>query len=397
MRVLIVGAGAIGSLVGHGLARAGHEVTLVGRQPYVAAVRARGLGLEDGGVTRTTAKNLVWRAAENLAWRAAENGRRASRANARAVTSALDVADEPFDLILLTVKAYDAVEAAAQVEPLARRGVPILVLQNGVGGEEAVTAILGRPSLAQPGSPDPGHKRGFGNPLGAIEATILSAVITLSVEVLEPGLVRLATTRGGIGLAPTVPGQSVAELSEVFRGAGFRTSVYRDHRPIKWAKLLLNIIANASPAILDMPPDEVFADDRLFALEQAAFREAVMVMRALGLRPVSLPGYPVPLFAWAICSLPAWLLRPILRKAIVSGRGGKMPSLHIDLSRGKGKSEVEYLNGAVARYAQELGLDAPVNRALHSVLMGIVKGEVAWDEYRGQPERLLRACSLGES
>ena len=341
MRVLIVGAGAIGSLVGHGLARAGHDVTLVGRQPFVAAVRARGLGLEDGGgVTRVM--------------------------DVRAVTSALDVANEPFDLVLLTVKAYDTAEAAAQVEPLARRGVPILVLQNGVGGEEAVAEVLGK-------------------------ATILSAVITLSVEALEPGLVRLATTRGGIGLAPTAPGQSVAELGQVFREAGFRTAVYRDHQAMKWAKLLLNMIANASPAILDMFPDEVFADSRLFALEQAAFCEAVAVMRALGLRPVSLPGYPVPLFAWAICSLPVWLLRPILRKVIVRGRGGKMPSLHIDLSRGKGKSEVEYLNGAVVRYAQELGVDAPVNRALHAVLMGIVKGEIPWEEYRGQPERLLLA------
>ena len=372
MEVLIVGAGAIGLLVGHGLARAGHEVTLVGRQPFVTAMRARGLGLEDGGrVTRAT--------------------------NVRAVTSALDVADEPFDLVILTVKAYDATEAAAQVEPLARRGVPILVLQNGVGGEEAVAGILSGSSLARPGSSDPGRKRGFGNPLGAIEATILSAVITLSVEVLEPGLVRLATTRGGIGLAPTAPGQSVVELGQVFQAAGFRISTYRDYRAMKWAKLLLNMIANASPAILDMLPDHVFADSRLFALEQAAFREAVVVMRALGLRPMSLPGYSVPLFAWAISTLPAWLLRPILRKAIVGGRGGKMPSLHIDLSRGKGKSEVEYLNGAVVRHAQELGLDAPVNRALHAALMGIVQGEVPWEEYRGQPGRLLAVCSLGES
>jgi len=338
MRVLIVGAGAIGSLVGHRLARAGHEVTLVGRQPFVAAVCARGIGVEDGGVAQAM--------------------------KVRAVTNVPDVADEPFDLILLTVKAYDATEAAAQVERLARGGVPILVLQNGVGGEEAVTTILGG-------------------------ATIFSAVITLSVEVLEPGLVRLATRRGGIGLAPTSPGQSVAELAKVFRAAGFKTSVYRDYRAMKWSKLLLNMIANASPAILDMFPDQVFADSRLFALEQAAFREAVAVMRALGLRPLSLPGYPVPLFAWALCSLPAWLLRPILRRIIVPGRGGKMPSLFMDLSRGKGKSEVEYLNGAVVRYAQDLGLDAPVNRALHAVLTGIVKGEIPWEEYRGQPERLL--------
>ena len=348
MRVLIVGAGAIGSLVGHRLARAGNnEVTLVGRQPHVAAVRARGLGLEDGG-------RITW------------------ATNVGAVTDVQDVAGRSFDLILLTVKAYDAAEAASQVEPLARRGVPVLVLQNGVGGEETVAEVLG-------------------------EATILSAVITLSVEVLEPGLVRLATTRGGIGLVPTAPGQSVAELAGVFRQAGFRTSEYRDYRAMKWAKLLLNIVANASPAILGLFPDQVFADRRLFTLEQAAFREAVMVMRALGLRPVSLPGYPVPLFAWAICSLPARLVRPILRRAVVGGRGGKMPSLHMDLSKGKGKSEVEYLNGAVVRYAQELGLDVPVNRALHAVLMGIVRGEISWEEYRGQPQRLLRACSLGES
>jgi 2-dehydropantoate 2-reductase len=346
VRVLIVGAGAVGSLVGHRLARAGNEVTLVGRQPYVAAVRARGLGLEDGG-------RVTW------------------AMEVRAVTNVPGVADGPFDLVVLTVKAYDTAEAAAQVEPLARRRIPILVLQNGVGGEETVAEVLG-------------------------EATILSAVITLSVEVLEPGLLHLATTRGGIGLAPTASDQSVAELAEVFRKAGFRASVYRDHQAMKWSKLLLNIMANASPAVLDMFPDEVFADCRLFAMEQAAFREAVTVMRALGLQPVSLPGYPVPLFTWALYSLPAWLLRPIFQRVIVPGRGGKMPSLHMDLSRGKGKSEVEYLNGAVVRYAQGLGLEAPVNRVLHSVLMGIVRGEISWEEYRGQPERLLRACSLGK-
>jgi len=353
VRALIVGAGAIGSLVGHRLALAGHEVTLVGRQPYVAAVQARGLGVEEGGqVTRTT--------------------------NVRAVTSVLDGADEPFDLVLLTVKAYDTAEAAAQVEPLARRGVPILIMQNGVGGEETVAELLD-------------------------EVTILSAVITLSVEVQEPGLVRLATTRGGIGLAPTAPGQSVTELAEVFRVTGFRTAVYRSYQAMKWSKLLLNIVANAAPAILDVSPAESFADSRLFYLEQAAFCEAVAVMRALVPCPlslipcpVSLPGYSVPLFAWAICSLPAWLLRPIFQRVIVPGRGGKMPSLHMDLSRGKGKSEVECLNGAVVRYAQELGMDAPVNRALHAVLMGIVKEEIPWEEYRGQPERLLAACGLGK-
>ena len=343
MRCLIVGAGAIGSLIGHRLARAGNAVTLVGREGYVAAVRARGLGLEEGG---------------RVAW----------ATNLRPVTHVDEVAGEPFDLVIFTVKAYDTAAAAEQTAPLARRGAPILVVQNGVGGEEIVAQVL--------------------------EATILSAVITLAVEVLEPGLVRLATAHGGLGLAPTAPGQSVAECAQAFREAGFRVAIYPDHRAMKWSKLLLNIVANASPAILDMSPAEVFADRRLFALERAAFREALAVMRGLGLRPVPLPGYPVPLFAWALSSLPAFLMRPFLRKFIVRGRGGKMPSLHIDLAKGKGKSEVEYLNGAVVKYAQELGLDVPANRALHAVLMGIVRGEIPWEEYRGRPEKLLAAAEL---
>ena len=81
---------------------------------------------------------------------------------------------------------------------------------------------------------------------------------------------------------------------------------------MKWTKLLLNIQANAIPAILDMAPDDVYAHPALFVLERAAFREALAVMRALHLRVVSFPNYPVPLLAWAMQHLPTVLLRPLL-------------------------------------------------------------------------------------
>lgn len=344
MRVLIVGAGAIGSLLGHRLATAGHQVTLVGRPPYAEAVQRRGLGLEVRGETRWV-RDL------------------------RAVINVSTVAEEPFDLLILTVKAYDTATAARQIAPLVRPGLPILVVQNGVGGEEIVMETL----------PD---------------AEVLSAVITLSVEVMEPGWVRLATSGGGLTFAPTQAGQGIERFANAFAEAGFRIALRPDHQALKWSKLLLNILGNALPAILDLPPDVVFADRRLFALERAAFREAVAVMRGLGQRPVSLVGYPVPLFAWGICSLPGFILQPIFRRFIVGGRGGKMPSLHIDLSRGKPKSEVEYLNGAVVRYAPQAGVEVPVNTLLYTVLTGIVQGEIPWDDYRGQPERILAESGL---
>ncbi|HDQ71590.1 MAG TPA: ketopantoate reductase family protein [Chloroflexi bacterium] len=346
MRCLIVGVGAIGSLVGSKLAEAGHEVTLVGRPGYVNAVRTHGVGWE-------------------------EEGERDYVTGVKAVTHVAHsglLAQEPFDLIVFTMKAYDTPEAASQVAPLIERGIPLLLLQNGVGGEESVRDVLDRVDL-------------------------YSAVITLPVEVVEPGVIRLTKSRGGLGVAPTEAGQSVRNLVRAFRKAGFDVAACDDYRAMKWSKLLLNMLGNASPAILDMPPDQVFAHPGLFNLERAAFQEAVKVMQALGLRPVALPGYPVPLLAWGICNLPECLLRPIFQRIIVAGRGGKMPSLYIDLVRRKARSEVEFLNGAVVKYAREAGVAVPANEALYAVLIGIVRDEKAWDDYRGQPERLLEAVA----
>jgi 2-dehydropantoate 2-reductase len=63
--------------------------------------------------------------------------------------------------------------------------------------------------------------------------------------------------------------------------------------------------------------------------------------------------------------------------------------MHLDLSRGKGKTEVSFLNGAVARFGREVGVPTPVNQVLTDVLEGLAAGRLAWDDFRRQPERLL--------
>jgi len=336
-----MGAGAIGSLVGGRLAAAGNDVTLVGRPALVNAVNARGLVIVDS------------------------NGDSCAHSvRAVATVEAIQQREVGFDLIVITVKVYDTYDAATSLLPLVASGTPVLVLQNGVGGDEIARQVLE-------------------------DGVLFSAIITLVVAVTEPGRIRLTTANGGIGLAPANPGRPLTPPAVLLRQAGFNVRTYGDYRAMKWSKLLLNIIANASPAILDMPPNEVFADDRLSALEVTAFREALAVMRGMGLSPVSLPNYPVPLFAWALSTLPFVLLRPLFQRLVAGGRGGKMPSLHIDLSRGKGKSEVEYLNGAVVRAAQQLGMRVPANEALYAVLAGIARGEIPWEDYRGRPEALL--------
>jgi len=358
VRVLVFGAGAIGSFLGYRLAAAGHDVTLIGRPNYVRAVQQHGLILEDSDVHNAhvgTPYPLLGASAPGPAVHP---------------TAAERLSDVPagqchWDLALLTVKVYDTAEAACALAPCLAPSTPVLIVQNGVGGEELARDILP-------------------------QAAILSGVLTLSVSIVAPGHVRLETSRGGLSLAPTQAGQDVSSWTELFAAAGLRMATYRDYRAMKWTKLLLNLQGNAIPAILDMTPGDVYAHPALFVVERAAFLEALAVMRAKQLQVVSLPNYPAPLLAWAMQYLPTTLLRPVLARLVASGRGDKKPSLQMDLAGGRQHSEALYLNGAVVAHAERLGVDARVNRVLLDTLLGIAAGRVSWDEFRGQPQKLLR-------
>jgi 2-dehydropantoate 2-reductase len=157
---------------------------------------------------------------------------------------------------------------------------------------------------------------------------------------------------------------------------------------MKWSKMLTNLIANASAAILDMSPAGIFAQPGLYRLEMAQLREAVAVMQAQGIAVVDLPGTPVRLLAQAV-RLPPRLSRPLLSKALGGGRGGKMPSFYIDLHSGRGQSEVDALNGAVARAGQRFGVPTPVNRLLTDLLLALTRGERPLADFARQPEKLL--------
>ena len=124
-------------------------------------------------------------------------------------------------------------------------------------------------------------------------------------------------------------------------------------------------------------------------MERDQIREVLQVLRSLKIKPVNLPGVPVKLLAFLMGSLPGWLSQPLLSKIIGSGRGNKMPSFHIDLYSGKGKSEVDQLNGAVIRAGKKLHIPTPVNEFLTNVLIALINGEAELDDYAQQPELFL--------
>lgn len=337
MHVLCYGAGAVGSLVGGRLAESGTAVTVLARRGHVAAIRTWGLTLE------TPTGRVVCKKADSI-------------------TSLEDLASAP-DLIILTVKAYQTQEALADLSGLITGGVPVLSLQNGIGNEEMIADVAG-------------------------EDHTLAGSLTISVNLIRPGVVRQNAGRGGVAIASVGAGPHAADLVLLFRQAGFQAELHRDYRAMKWSKLLLNMITNASSAILDLSPQDIARDPRLFHLEREAVHEAERVIRALGLRPVSLPGYPVPLLQ-AVMAAPEWMARVLLGRRIAQSRGGKMPTLWVDLERGRTQSEVEVLNGAVAREGARLGIPTPVNTMLTEALLALASGRRNRSEFHRNPEALL--------
>jgi 2-dehydropantoate 2-reductase len=159
---------------------------------------------------------------------------------------------------------------------------------------------------------------------------------------------------------------------------------------MKWSKLLTNLLANATVAILDMTPRAVLSHPGLFKLEMTILREALEVMKAQHVRVVNTPKTPVRLLALA-AHLPAAISRPLMIKAIGGGRGEKMPSFHIDLHAGRGKSEVEWLNGAVVHYGKKTGVPTPINHQLTGILSAMARGEIPLEHFRNQPDKLIDA------
>ena len=335
-KILFFGAGAVGSFLGARLAQAGMDVALVGRAPHVEAVAREGVRIRVAG--------------------------KATSQPVQAARQSVAELPGPFDYVLLTVKGYDTAAALDEIHPLLRPGTILGSFQNGVGNEEAIATAL----------PD---------------QALLAGSLTLPVSLEEPGEVLQHSRRGGVALAPVSPEVNVAPLVRRLGEAGFPARRYADYRAMKWSKLLLNLLVNAQSAILDLPPSHVVADPELFRYERLAFLEAATVMDRMHVTTVPLPGYPVP-WLRRFMSLPALLAQIVLEPRLAGGRGGKMPSLWWDLKRGKGESEVRYLNGAVVDGGARRDVPTPVNKVLWAILEQIAASPGEWDRYRRQPERL---------
>jgi 2-dehydropantoate 2-reductase len=345
LNVLVFGAGAIGTYIGGSLALAGHQLVFVEQPKVVDELRERGLRLDLTLDERRKTKDAS----------------RIDPSSFRIVPSLEEALRYgPFDVALFALKSFDTPAALEDIKPFADKMPPILCLSNGVSNEPAIAAALGSDKV--------------------IYGTVTSAVGRRGA-----GDIVLERLRG-VGVARGHPLSE--QLNSALDKAYLNSRLFDDAASMKWSKMLTNLIANPTSAILDMTASEVFANRDLYKLEIDMLRECLAVMKAQNIDVVDLPGTPVRALAFAT-TLPLWLSKPLLSRAAGAGRGAKMPSFHIDLHNGRGKSEVEYLHGAVVSAGEKCNVPTPVNKVLTQTLLALTNKEIPLEEFAHKPERLL--------
>lgn len=228
MKVAVMGAGAVGCYYGAMLARAGHDICLIGRAAHVEAVNAHGLILETSDFTEAIA--------------------------ASAMVQASGVADA--DVVLFCVKSNDTIKAGQAMAPYLKESVTILSLQNGVDNAERLQAVLQR------------H--------------VIPAAVYVATDMPAPGHVR-HHGRGELVIGPSL---ASAELTAVFAAAGIPTQVSDAVNEALWTKLIVNCAYNALSAIAQLPYGRLIEVAGVIEVMRDVGRECVDVASRSG---VSVP------------------------------------------------------------------------------------------------------------
>lgn len=336
MNYLIVGAGAIGTYIGASLMDAGMQVSFLERIEFADHLREFGVRL------KLPSREIL-------------------HPEVNVFSNPEDAFRQYYDVVVFAMKSFDTKAASESLYPYQGQIATILCLQNGVENENLIQSILQN-------------------------VTVTAGSVTSAISRIGAGQVALEKMRG-IGIEAT---QEIGrKIFEDFQKAGLNPKLYPSRADMKWSKMLSNLLGNATCAILDMTPAEVFSDPELLHLEMLQMKEALRVMKAYGWKAVDLPATPIGLLCGLIQILPEWMLRPILAKVVGAGRGKKMPSFHIDLHSGSQNSEVDFLNGAVSRFGISKEISTPVNDKLTRVLGSLVQNRDQIANFRHNKISLL--------
>jgi 2-dehydropantoate 2-reductase len=301
MRVAIVGAGAMGGIVGATLAEGGAEVTLVDvSTAVVERITEHGLTIERGGVERT------------LSLPATDKPSRVG----------------PVDLVVLFVKCYHSEAAAVFAAPLVGPSTTIATLQNGWGNGDVLATHF------------PAER-------------IVIGVTYHSGTLVGHGHVLHTNTND----APTYVGPFIAEdvsraaaIAGLLQSGGLRAEGRSDIRTEIWKKLVLNSCALPTSALTGSTAGSLTSAPGMRELVDGLISETVAVGRAQGFEIDELER------------------RDAVHGVLTAAGEGKASMLQ-DIEGGR-RTEVDVINGAVVRVAEQVDVEVPLNRAMLALIKG---------------------------
>ncbi len=314
MRICIVGAGAIGGLLGVKLALAGEDVTLIARGAHLAAIQQHGLKLmmADGS-------ELV-----------ADQGQATG-----------DIATVgPQDVVIVAVKTHTLAALASALPGLYGPETMVVPAQNGIPWWY----------FQRHGGPFEGRRIETVDPDGIIEAAIaveriIGCVVYPAAELVAPGVIRhIEGERFVLGELDGTKSERVAQLAQILNRAGFKAPVRTHIRTDLWIKLWGNLAFNPISALTRATLIEIAQHPLTRDLVQQMMTEGQMVAEQLGIR-----------FGISI--------EQRIRGA--EEVGAHKTSMLQDIEAGRA-TEVDALVGAVAELGRLVGVETPTINAVYA-------------------------------
>jgi 2-dehydropantoate 2-reductase len=287
MQIIVLGAGAIGSLYGAKLAVA-NDVLLIGRPEHVFAIKARGLRIE--GIESQTVR-------------------------IPAATAVTQISADT--LILLTAKVTDSAAALEPIAPLVRDDTIIVSLQNGLGSEEIARVALGG------------------------RGVVLRGITQFGAIFETPGTIKYMAA----GYTVIEEHEQSDRIAQILTAAGLECRISSDIAADVWHKTVFNCVVNPLTAMLGCEVGGI-TNPQLAPLKRLVIDECIAVAETQGV------------------TFDVDFIREIDEFFAPSHN---VASMLQDLRRGR-RTEIDYLNGAVAALGARQGVPCPVNGALTAVI-----------------------------
>jgi 2-dehydropantoate 2-reductase len=341
-KIAFMGTGAVGAYAGAHMAREGEDVTFI--DPWPANVeQMKAHGLKVSHIRDVPEWTTPVRAIHLTELQQTAKG-------------------QPFDIAFVCMKSYDTEWAATMIAQYLGPNGFIVSLQNCMN-EETIAGVVG-----------------WGKVVGCIASSI-------TVDLCEPGHVRRAAGKSGakhtVFRTGEVHGRVTDRVKEICRLVGLADSamVTENLWGERWSKLVTNVMGNGLSACTGMVSKDLIRNDTIRRFSARLGSEAIRVGQALGYELEEIQHIDPEVIARAgegDSAATREYDEHRLAEVNKGGGGEHRPSMGQDMMKGR-RTEIEFLNGLVARKGAEIGIATPANAALTDIVTRVEKGELKPD------------------